>query len=185
MKDIKGTIKFYNTNLVKKTLGTGAFILVADISSSKPFTIVCSIGAGLMIANITSKLKERRNEVGNSEPKKSKRSIIVEKLKELKDELLEKQAEISKEEVQVKSASKIDFNNSTDENIQDIHHLLERAKVNGGRLSTPKSGDELELRAEKEKGILKNKETVVTPKIKATSSDPLGEYIAKQKQLRK
>lgn len=184
MKNIKGTIKFYNTNLVKKTLGTGAFILVAGISSSKPLTIMCSVGAGLMIANITSKLKERRNEVKNSEPKKTKRSIIIEKLRELKGELLETKPEISKEKVQEKNTPKANFNNPTEEDIQDMHYLLERAKANGDRLGTPKAGNEFGLRTEKEMEILKNKEKVAAQRT-VTNSDPLGEYIERQKQLKK
>jgi hypothetical protein len=147
MKNIKGTIKFYNKNLVKKTIGTGAFILVAEISSSKNFTIICSIGAGLMIANIISKLKERRNEVRTNAPKKSKRSILVEKLKELKAELLETNPEIidEKEEAVVIATPKVVKENN----------LVKKAPVEKIIPSMPRN------------------------------SDPLGEYIARQKQLKK
>jgi len=107
MKDIKGTIKFYNTNLVKKTLGTGAFILVANISSYKPLTIICSVGAGLMIANIASKLNERRNEGKTNTSKKSKRSILADKLKEFKNELLETTPELSEKKIPVVSTPKV------------------------------------------------------------------------------
>jgi len=189
MKDIRGTIKFNNTNLVKKTLGTGAFILVANASTDKTLTIICSVGAGLMIANIVSKLKQRRNEVKTSEPKKTKRSILVDKLKELKTELLETKPELSEQKTPVVSApkavdstTKMDFNNPTEEDLQDMHYLLERAKANGDRLGTPKSGNEFGLRTEKEMEILKNREKVTTPKRTVTNSDPLGEYIQKQKQ---
>lgn len=147
IKKIKGTIKFYNKNLVKKTIGTGAFILVAEISSSKNFTILCSIGAGLMIANMVSKLKERRNEIGTNASKKSKRSIIVEKLKELKAELLETKPELSEEK--------------------------EEALV----IATPKVVKENKL-------VIKAPVEKVSPSM-PHSSDPLGEYIARQKQLKK
>lgn len=145
MKDIKGTIKFYNTNLVKKTIGTGAFILVAELSSSKNFTIMCSIGAGLMIANIASKLKERRNENKTNMPKKSKRSIIVDKLKELKNELLETKPELFEETVKVVTTPKVVKENN----------LVKIAPVEKVSPSLPRN------------------------------SDPLGEYITKQKQLKK
>lgn len=149
MKDIKGTIKFYNTNLVKKTLATGAFILVADISSYKPLTIICSVGAGLMIANIASKLKERRNASKTSVPKVSKRSIIIEKLKELKDELLENKPELSEKKTPVASTPK-------------VVRQSEAVRV------VPVE--------KKEKPIVQS-----TPRY----SDPLGEYIESQKQLKK
>lgn len=182
MKDIRGTIKFYNTNLVKKTLGTGAFILVASASSDKTLTIICSVGAGLMIANIASKLKERRNEVKANAPGKSKRSIIVEKLKELKTELLENKPELSEKKAPVVNTSKMNFSNPTEENLQDMHYLLERAKANGGRLGTPKSGDEFGLLTEAEAAHFERKRENATSRKAVTNSDPLGEYIAKQKQ---
>lgn len=94
MKDIKGTIKFYNKYVIKKCLGTGALILVADVSPLKSITIISSIGAGFMIANIASKLKEIKENNDPSLSKRNKRSIIIEKLKELKAELV---TEIEKE----------------------------------------------------------------------------------------
>ncbi len=145
MKDIKGTIKFYNTNLVKKTLGTGAFILVAGISSSKPITIMCSVGAGLMIANIASKLKERRNELKSGTPRKTKRSIILEKLKELKDELLENTPELSEKKTPVVNTPKV-VKQSTLVQVSPVEKIT---------------------------------------KSKPITSDPLGEYIERQKQLKK
>ncbi len=149
MKNLKGTIKFYNTNLVKKTLATGAFILVADVSSYKPLTIICSVGAGLMISNIASKLKERRNESKTGAPKVSKRSIIIEKLKELKDELLENKPELTEKKTPVFITSK----------------LVKESEV---VRTVPVE--------KKEKAVVQS-----TPR----NSDPLGEYIERQKQLKK
>lgn len=83
MKKINVKFKIYNKNLVKKTIGTGAFVLVAAVSSSKPLTMICSISAGLLIANIASNIKANKKDNHSL----TKREIIVNKLKELKEEL--------------------------------------------------------------------------------------------------
>ncbi len=146
MKNIKGTIKFYNKNVIKKCLGTGALILVADVSPIKSITILSSIGAGLMIASIASKIKERKENNDSSSLKRNKRSIIIEKLKELKAELV---TEFEKEK--------------TSKNKVETPEKKQLSISNYARLEN------------------KPKEAIV---ISATS-DPLGDYIARQKAIKK
>lgn len=152
MKDIKGTIKFYNKNVIKKCLGTGALILVADVSPLKSITIISSIGAGLMIANIASKIKERKENSDSSLLKTNKRSIIIEKLKELKAELVT--------EVEKENSSKKKVETSTK---KEIGTKKELSISNYARLEN------------------KPKEAVTIP----SNFDLLGDYIARQKTLKK